>query len=83
MSANLYYKLSQLRKKQREREKYEWLDKKIKYSEGSADENLKYIDVIHEYLVDITVLLEKKNYKIRDEKQFKDEIISYIYSESN
>ncbi len=83
MSANLLYQLNQLRKNQLEREKNEWLEKNIKYSENSADENLKYKDVIHEYLVDITLLLEKKNYRIRDKKQFKDEITSYIYKESN
>ena len=83
MSANLLYQLNQLRKNQLEREKNEWLEKNIKYSENSADENLKYKDVIHEYLVDITLLLERKNYRIRDKKQFKDEITSYIYKESN
>ena len=83
MSANLLYQLNQLRKNQLEREKNEWLEKNIKYSENSADENLKYKDVVHEYLVDITLLLERKNYQIRDKKQFKDEITSYIYKESN
>ena len=83
MSANLLYQLNELHKRRAVRKKQEWLEKNLKYSENSADENLKYKDVITEYLCDVTLLLEKYNYRIRDKKQFKDDITSYIYSESN
>ena len=82
MSSNLYYSLDQLNKKQRIREKNEWLNKNLKYSENSPDENLKYKDVIAEYVSEITILLTGKNYKIKDTKQFKDDITSFIYNES-
>tara|TARA_B100001142_G_scaffold288726_1_gene305067 strand:- start:1483 stop:1734 length:252 start_codon:yes stop_codon:yes gene_type:complete len=82
MSSNLYYSLDQLNKKQRIREKNEWLNKNLKYSENSPDENLKYKDVITEYVSEITILLTGKNYKIKDTKQFKDDITSFIYNES-
>jgi hypothetical protein len=83
MSANLIYQLDQLQKRREAEKKYTWLEKNLKYSENSPDENLKYKDVIIEYLSEITLLLEKKNYRIRDKKQFKDDITSYIYNESN
>lgn len=82
MSSNLFYSLDQLNKKQRIREKNEWLNKNLKYSENSPDENLKYKDVIAEYVSEITILLTGKNYKIKDTKQFKDDITSFIYNES-
>lgn len=82
MSSNLFYSLDQLNKKQRIREKNEWLNKNLKYSENSPDENLKYKDVINEYVSEITILLTGKNYKIKDTKQFKDDITSFIYNES-
>tara|TARA_B100001059_G_C17820611_1_gene578045 strand:+ start:1819 stop:2070 length:252 start_codon:yes stop_codon:yes gene_type:complete len=83
MSANLLYQLNKLQKQRAIRKKQEWLEKNLKYSENSSDENLKYKDVIAEYLCDVTMLLEKNNYRIRDKKQFKDDITSYIYNESN
>ena len=82
MSANLLYNLYQLRKKHRIQKKNDWFEKNLKYSEGSSDEHLKNKDVIIEYLSEITLLLKTKNYNIRDPKQFKDDISSYIYKES-
>ena len=82
MSANLFYKLDQLNKRRAVQKKNNWLEKNLKYSENSPDENLKYKDVIVEYLSEITILLTGKNYKIKDTKQFKDDITSFIYNES-
>jgi hypothetical protein len=82
MNSNLFYKLDQLNKKQHIREKNEWLEKNLKYSENSPDEDLKHKDVITEYVTEITLLLTSKNYRITDSKQFKDDITSFIYNDS-
>jgi hypothetical protein len=82
MNSNLFYKLDQLNKKQHIREKNEWLEKNLKYSENSPDEDLKHKDVITEYVTEITLLLTSKNYRIKDSKQFKDDITSFIYNDS-
>ena len=82
MNSNLFYKLDQLNKKQHIREKNEWLEKNLKYSENSPDEDLNPKDVITEYVTEITLLLTSKNYRIKDSKQFKDDITSFIYNDS-
>lgn len=82
MNSKLLNKLEQVNKRQRIREKNEWLEKHLKYSEGSPDEHLKHKDVITEYLSEITHILRSKNYKITNPKQFKDDITSFIYNES-
>ena len=51
MSANLFYKLDQLNKQRIVQKKYDWLEKKLKYSENSPDENLKYKDRDHALFV--------------------------------
>ena len=70
---------------QKNKEKYKkenfqlWLNKKI----NSDTNSLEYKDVVLSYIAEIKDFLKNNNYQIKNNKQFKDEIASYIYSESN
>ena len=52
-----------------------WLNKNIEPNKTNKD-------VVYEMLGEISLMLVSYGYKIKDTKQFKNEIASYIYSES-
>lgn len=52
-----------------------WLNKNIEPNKTNKD-------VVYEMLGEISLMLDSYGYKIKDTKQFKNELASYIYSES-
>jgi len=48
----------------------------------NIEPNKKNKDVVYEMLGEISSILNYYGYKIKDTKQFKNELASYIYSES-
>jgi len=66
---------SSLREKQRNDIFNEWLDKNIEPNKTNKD-------VVYEMIGEILLMLDEYGYKIKDRKQFKNELASYIYSES-
>jgi len=52
-----------------------WLNTEIEHDK-------KISDIIYEILGDISNLLDNNNYEIKNKKQFKDELASYIYTDS-
>ena len=52
-----------------------WLNKDIY-------DNKKNKDVVFEMANEINIILKSENYKIKNQKQFKNELASYIYRES-
>ena len=75
---NLIYKLQELREKQRNDDFHTWLNKKV----DSCDDAFTNKDIIKNYIYELTDFLKFNNYKIKNDKQFKDEIASYIYNNS-
>ena len=53
----------------------DWLNKNIEPNKTNKD-------VVYEMLGEIYLILNSYGYKIKDTKQFKNELASYIYSES-
>lgn len=53
----------------------EWLDKNIEPNKTNKE-------IVYEMIGEISLMLDDYGYKIKDRKQFKNEIASYIYSES-
>ena len=53
----------------------DWLNKNV-------ENDKKNSDIIFEIIGDISELLYLNNYKIKNKKQFKDEIASYVYRDS-
>ena len=53
----------------------EWLDKTIEPNKTNKD-------VLYEIIGEITLILNDYGYKIKEKKQFKNEIAYYVYSES-
>ena len=53
----------------------DWLNKNV-------ENDKKNSDIILEIIGDISELLYLNNYKIKNKKQFKDEIASYVYRDS-
>ena len=53
----------------------DWLNKNIEPNKTNKD-------IVYEMLGEISLILNSYGYKIKDKKQFKNEIASYIYSES-
>lgn len=76
---NLIYKLQELREKQRNDDFHTWLNKKV----DSCDDAFTNKDIIKNYIYELTDFLKFNNYKIKNDKQFKDEIASYIYNNSH
>ena len=76
---NLIYKLQELRGKQRNDDFHTWLNKKV----DSCDDAFTNKDIIKNYIYELTDFLKFNNYKIKNDKQFKDEIASYIYNNSH
>ena len=66
---------SSLREKQRNDIFNVWLDKNIEPNKTNKD-------VVYEMIGEISLMLDEYGYKIKDRKQFKNELASYIYSES-
>jgi hypothetical protein len=54
----------------------DWLDKNI-------EPNTANKDVVYEMLGEIKSMLKINGYKIQNEKQFKNELATYIYNDSN
>lgn len=52
-----------------------WLNKNIEPNKTNKE-------VVYEMLGEISLMLDSYGYKIKDTKQFKNELASYIYSES-
>jgi hypothetical protein len=74
----LLYQLKELRKKQQNDNFHNWLNKKVEDSQDAFTNK----DVVKNYIYELTEFLKYNNYKIKDSKQFKDEIASYIYNNS-
>ena len=74
----LIYQLQELKQKQRNDDFHSWLNKKIEDSNNAFTNK----DIIKNYIYELTEFLKFNNYKIKDSKQFKDEIASYIYNNS-
>lgn len=66
---------SSLREKQKNDIFNEWLDKNIEPNKTNKE-------IVYEMIGEISLMLDDYGYKIKDRKQFKNEIASYIYSES-
>ena len=66
---------SSLREKQKNDIFNEWLDKNIEPDKTNKE-------IVYEMIGEISLMLDDYGYKIKDRKQFKNEIASYIYSES-
>lgn len=66
---------NKLIKKQRNDNFNEWLDKII-------EPNTSNKDVVYEMLGEVYGMLHYHGYKIKDTKQFKNEVATYIYKES-
>lgn len=66
------YELSEKRKHEHFQS---WLNKDI-YG------NKKNKDVVFEMMNEINMILQSKNYKIKNQKQFKNELASFIYRDS-
>ena len=54
----------------------EWLSKEVEPGKLNKD-------VVYEMLSDINIMLTGYGYKIKNPKQFKNELASYMYKESN
>jgi hypothetical protein len=66
---------SSLREKRKNDIFNEWLDKNIEPNKTNKE-------IVYEMIGEISLMLDDYGYKIKDRKQFKNEIASYIYSES-
>jgi hypothetical protein len=74
----LLYALQQTRDKRKQASFQKWLEKKTDTDEDALSNK----DVVVNYLTEIRVYLKHNNYKIKNDKQFKDDIASYIYNNS-
>jgi hypothetical protein len=74
----LLYQLDDLKQKQRNRHFQSWTNKKT----DNEPDALVNKDVINNYIYELKNFLNYNHYKIKDDKQFKDEIASYIYNNS-
>jgi len=54
----------------------DWLNKNIEPDTSNKD-------VVYEMLGEITSMLNQYGYKIKNKKQFKNELATYIYNDSN
>ena len=75
MNKNLAINLKKTYAKRKNEQFNKWLDKKV-------DDDLFNKDVVNEFIIEITDLLNKKGYQINNQNQFKNEIATYIYLES-
>ena len=75
MNKNLAINLKKTYEKRKNEQFNKWLDKKV-------DDDLFNKDVVNEFIIEITDLLNKKGYQINNQNQFKNEIATYIYLES-
>jgi hypothetical protein len=74
MNKSLKIMLTKMYARQKNDNFIDWLDK--------ASDDITNKDIVNEFLIEITNSLKKKNYEINDVNQFKNEIASYIYTES-
>tara|TARA_B110000495_G_C22783338_1_gene458076 strand:+ start:103 stop:390 length:288 start_codon:yes stop_codon:yes gene_type:complete len=70
---NLFNSLRDMRKKHREENFQDWLQK---YN----DDNVPNVNFIKWFIDEMRSILKHYNYEITDEKIFKDEIASFIYN---
>lgn len=70
---NLFNSLRDMRKKHREENFQDWLQK---YN----DDNVPNVNFIKWFIDEMRTILKHYNYEITDEKIFKDEIASFIYN---
>jgi len=70
---NLFNSLRDMRKKHREENFQDWLQK---YN----DDNVPNVNFIKWFIDEMRPILKHYNYEITDEKIFKDEIASFIYN---
>ena len=70
---NLFNSLRDMRKKHREENFQDWLQK---YN----DDNVPNVSFIKWFIDEMRSILKHYNYEITDEKIFKDEIASFIYN---